>query len=112
MTASHPFHHDRTLDASLEAAWLNHPCSPIETIGLMERYLASGEGTPDDRTFAHVMAASSAVRVAETAKARNHLAHARASLSRSTARTPIFQRLLHLVHGVHAASSDASSVRS
>jgi len=103
MTAIHPSHHERTLDASLEAAWLNHPCSPVETLALMERYLATGEGTPNDRTFAHLTAASSAVRVAETAKARQHLAHARAALSRSTHRTAVFQRLLHLVHGIHAA---------
>ena len=53
--------------------------------------------------FAHLIAASSYVRVAETAKARLHLTRARAELSQSTARTPAFQRLLHIVHGVHAA---------
>lgn len=103
MTASHSPNQDRILDATLEAAWLNHPCSPIDAAVIAERYLATGEGSANDRVFAHLVAGSSAVRIAETARARQHLAHARSGLSRSASRTPAFVRLLHLVHGVHAA---------
>ncbi len=88
----------RGLDATLEAAWLNHPCSPIETAAIAEDYLSTCD-TPatDDCIFAHLIAASSSVRVAHIGVARMHLGEARAALPQSTQR-----RLLQLFHGVQA----------
>ncbi len=104
MSAGHPPATARSLDATLEAAWLNHPCSPIDTAAMAESYLiAHPAAPPNDLVFAHLIAASSNVRVAETSRARAHLAKARSGLSRSTSRSPAFQRLLQIVHGVHAA---------
>lgn len=103
MTAAHP-PSERSLDATLEAAWLNHPCSPIDSATMAENYLATHRmPSSNDLVFAHLIAASSSVRIADTARARLHLAKARTALSRSTARTPAFQRLLQIIHGVHAA---------
>ncbi len=103
MNAPLPPSHERTLDATLEAAWLNHPCSPVDSASIAEQRLADPGVSNDARIFAHLIAASSAVRIANTASARQHLAHARAGLSRSTQRTPVFRRLLQIIHGVHAA---------
>jgi diguanylate cyclase (GGDEF)-like protein len=95
---------DKTLDATLEAAWLNHPCSPIDAAATAENYLATHAfATPNDIVFAHLIAASSHVRLAEANRARAHLAKARAGLSQSTQRSAAFQRLLQVIHGVHAA---------
>ena len=94
----------RSLDATLEAAWLDHPCSPIETAAMADRYLSNQPAAAaNDIVFAHLIAASSHVRLANAAQARAHLAKARAGLALSTQRTPVFQRLLQIVHGVHAA---------
>lgn len=102
MTAPLPPVQERVLDATLEAAWLNHPCSPLDSALIAEKHLSEQAGTANDRIFAHLIAASSAVRIADTGMARHHLAHARAGLSRSTQRSPAFLRLLHIIHGVHA----------
>ena len=94
----------RLLDATLEAAWLNHPCSPLDAVATAENYLATtATATTNDIVFAHLIAASGNVRVAEAAKARAHLAKARAGLSQSATRSEAFQRLLLVIHGVHAA---------
>ena len=94
---------DRTLDATLEAAWLNHPCAPSDSAAICESYLSNNPTARSDNVvFAHLTAASSAVRIADTAKARAHLAYAHATLSRATQRTAPFRRLLQIVHGVHA----------
>lgn len=94
----------RLLDATLEAAWLNHPCAARDAIVTVDNYLTSHPSpTPNDATFAHLIAASSHVRIADAAKARAHLAKARAELARATSRNPAFQRLLQMIHGVHAA---------
>src|ERR1700712_3246934 len=104
MTAVHPPTTERSLDATLEAAWLNHPCSPIDAAATAENYLATHTlATPNDVVFAHLIAASSHVRLAEANRSRAHLAKARAGLSQSTQRSPAFQRLLQVIHGVHAA---------
>ena len=95
---------ERTMDATLEAAWLDHPCSPVDAGMMAERYIETHEATSiNDLVFAHLIAASSAVRLAETNRARLHLARSRAALSRSASRSAGFQRLLQIVHGVHAA---------
>jgi diguanylate cyclase (GGDEF)-like protein len=96
---------DRSLDATLEAAWLSHPCSPLDAAAAATNYLAHREhaASNDEVAFAHLIAASSHVRVADAAPAHLHLAKARASLSRSAQRSPSFQRLLQVDHGVHAA---------
>src|ERR1700760_1775809 len=104
VNAAHPSITEKTLDATLEAAWLNHPCSPIDAAATAENYLATHAfATPNDDVFAHLIAASSNVRLAEANRARAHLAKARAGLSQSTLRSPAFQRLLQVIHGVHAA---------
>jgi len=104
MSAAHPPTTGRSLDATLEAAWLNHPCSPMDTATVAENYLASHPAAPaDDVVFAHLIAASSQVRLADARQARAYLAKARSGLAQSTQRTPAFQRLLQIVHGVHAA---------
>lgn len=104
MSAAYPPSTERLLDATLEAAWLNHPCSPIDAAAMAENYLVMHRTAPtNDLVFANLIAASSSVRIADTARARLHLAKARAVLSQSTARSPAFQRLLQIVHGVHAA---------
>ena len=104
MSAAHPPATERSLDATLEAAWLNHPCSPMDSVAMAENYLqAPRNATTNDLVFAHLIAASSSVRIADTARARMHLAKARSVLAQSTARTPAFQRLLQIIHGVHAA---------
>ena len=104
MSAAHPSSPERSLDATLEAAWLNHPCSPIDTAAMAENYLVTHrQASPNDIVFAHLTAASSHVRVADAMAARSHLAKARAALAQSTQRTPAFQRLLQIIHGVHAA---------
>ncbi len=104
MSAAYPPSTERLLDATLEAAWLNHPCSPIDAAAMAENYLVMHRTAPtNDLVFANLIAASSCVRIADTARARLHLAKARAVLSQSTARSPAFQRLLQIVHGVHAA---------
>ena len=104
MSAAAPSSTERSLDAMLEATWLNHPCSPIEAAATIEDYLVThAPAFANDLVFAHLIAASSYVRIAATAQARQHLASARSALSKSRARTPAFQRLLLIVHGVHAA---------
>ncbi len=104
MSAAYPPSTERLLDATLEAAWLNHPCSPIDAAAMAENYLVMHRTAPtNDLVFANLIAASSCVRIADTARARLHLAKARAVLSQSMARSPAFQRLLQIVHGVHAA---------
>jgi diguanylate cyclase (GGDEF)-like protein len=104
MNAVHPPTTERSLDATLEAAWLNHPCSPIDAAATAENYLATQAlATQNDIVFAHLIAGSSHVRLAEASRARAHLAKARAGLSQSTQRSPAFQRLLQVIHGVHAA---------
>ncbi|MEO8938507.1 MAG: GGDEF domain-containing protein [Burkholderiaceae bacterium] len=104
MSAPHFPASERALDPALEAAWLNHPCSPIDAAAFAETYLKTHVGcAPHDLVFAHLIAASGGVRIADAARAHAHLAQARSVLSRSTARTPTFQRLLQIVHGVHAA---------
>ena len=104
MTAAHPPATLRSLDATLEAAWLNHPCSPHDSAKMAENYLqAPRSATTNDLVFAHLIAASSSVRIADTSRARLHLAKARATLSQSASRSAAFQRLLQIVHGVHAA---------
>jgi|GEM_PF-1393982 len=104
MNAAHPTTTARLLDATLEAAWLNHPCSPIDTAAMADSYLSiHPAAAPNDVVFAHLIAASSHVRLANASEARKHLAQARAGLAQSTQRTPAFQRLLQIVHGVHAA---------
>ncbi len=104
MNASHPADGARTLDAALEAAWLDHPCSPVDAIAVVDEALAVHRLTnPNDVVFAHLISASSHVRLADVAPARVQLAKARNALAQSTARTAAFQRLLQIVHGVHAA---------
>ena len=104
MSAALPPSSERLLDATLEAAWLNHPCSPHDAAAVVESFFeAQRPATTNDIVFAHLIAASSAVRLADTSRARVHLAKARASLSQSTARSAAFERLLQIVHGVHAA---------
>ena len=104
MSAAHPPATERSLDATLEAAWLNHPCSPIDSVAMAENYLqAPRNATTNDLVFAHLIAASSSVRIADTTRARMHLAKARSALSQSMSRSPAFQRLLQIIHGVHAA---------
>ena len=104
MSAPHTRATERSLDPTLEAAWLNHPCSPIDSAAMAENYLASHQvAGSNDQVFAHLIAASSCVRIADTSRARMHLAKARAALSQSMTRSPAFQRLLQIVHGVHAA---------
>jgi diguanylate cyclase (GGDEF)-like protein len=104
VNAAHPSIIEKTLDATLEAAWLNHPCSPIDAAATAENYLATHTpALPNDTVFAHLIAASSHVRLAEANRARAHLAKARAGLSQSTQRSSAFQRLLQIIHGVHAA---------
>ncbi len=94
----------RMLDATLEAAWLDHPCAPLDAKRICESFLAAKPAaTLDDVIFAHLIAGSSCVRVADTVGARAHLALARNTLAQATHRTPAFRRLLQLVHGVHAA---------
>jgi diguanylate cyclase (GGDEF)-like protein len=104
MSAAHPVATERSLDATLEAAWLNHPCSPIDAANMAESYLATNRtASANDIVFAHLIAASSSVRIADGSRARAHLAKARAGLAQSTQRSPAFQRLLQVIHGVHAA---------
>ncbi len=104
MNAPLPASSDRTLHATLEAAWLNHPCSPLDSAAAAERFLAGTERVGlEDAVFAHLTAASSMVRVASSARAKAHLAHARALLSNATVRSAAFRRLLQILHGVHAA---------
>ena len=109
--APHSHVHGRTLDATLEAAWLSHPCSPIDAAAVAENYLSSC-ATPagNDGIFAHLIAGSSAVRMANVRAARGHLGHAREALSQSmtqsmtptSQQTPAQRRLLQLFHGVQA----------
>ncbi len=104
MNAAHAAATGRTLDATLEAAWLNHPCSPADALAVATSHAETHPGaTINDQVFAQLISASSAVRLADTAHARLHLARARAMLAQSTTRSPAFQRLLQIVHGVHAA---------
>jgi diguanylate cyclase (GGDEF)-like protein len=104
MRAAHPIDTGRSLEATLEAAWLNHPCSPLDAAATAKDLLAAqGPASANDVVFAHLIVASSHVRLAEASKARVHLAKARAGLSQSTVRSPAFQRLLQITHGVHAA---------
>jgi len=104
MSAAHSPATERSLDATLEAAWLNHPCSPGDSTRVAENFLQSPRNaTTNDLVFAHLIAASSSVRIADTSRARLHLAKARGTLSQSTSRNAGFQRLLQIVHGVHAA---------
>ena len=86
------------LDATLEAAWLNHPCSPLDTAVIAENYLADNvASSSDDCIFAQLIAASSSVRVGHIGVARAYLGQVRAALPQSAHR-----RLLHLFHGVQA----------
>ena len=109
MSAPQPHLDERTLDATLEAAWLNHPSSPITSAAIAENYLTTcSTSSTDDSVFAHLLAASSAVRVANISVARSHLGEVRAALSQATPqptgrRQPTHRRLLHLFHGVQAA---------
>jgi diguanylate cyclase (GGDEF)-like protein len=104
MTAAHSTVTARSLDATLEAAWLNHPCAPMDMATMAQNFLAAQrDAAPIDIVFAHLIAASSHVRVADATAARSHLAKARTGLSQSTQRTAAFQRLLQIIHGIHAA---------
>lgn len=104
MTAAHPTSTHRALNATLEAAWLSHACSPIDAAETAENFIATHRAAnTNDLVFAHLITASGSVRIADTARARLHLAKARAALSQSPTRSAAFQRLLQIVHGVHAA---------
>ena len=94
----------RSLDATLEAAWLSHPCSPSDAVAMAVKYLDTNRATTThDIVFANLIAASGSTRLADSGHARIHLARARAALSQSSTRSPAFERLLQIVHGVHAA---------
>ncbi len=106
--AARPQGLEHVLDATLEAAWLNHPCSPLHSAAIAENYLSShGTSATDDGLFAHLIAASSSVRIANLGVARAHLAKVRAALSHSTPQSKppaaARRRLLHLFHGVRGA---------
>ncbi len=71
---------------------------------MAENFLQSSvNATPDDLGFAELIAASSAVRIADTARARRHLEKARSALMQSTSHAPAFERLQRIADGVHAA---------
>ena len=101
--------HERILDATLEAAWLSHPCSPIDAAAVAENFLSTCSApASDDGIFARLIAGSSSVRMADVRTARGHLGHAREALSRSmpqaSQQTSAHRRLLQLFHGVQAAT--------
>ena len=94
---------ERAFDASLEATWLNHPCSPIDSAAIAEHYLsANGSSASIDTTFARLIAASSSIRIANIAVARAHLAEARAALSEPPINSAQ-RRLAQIYHGVQGA---------
>ena len=89
MSASQPRFHERALDAALEAAWLDHPCSPITSAAVAENYLSTQPASSTyDRAFAHLLAASSSVRVANVGVARAHLGQVPAALSLAAPQSP------------------------
>lgn len=104
---SHP--DDFALDATLETAWLDHPCSPVTSAAIAEDFLAAGNASVShDRVFAHLIVASCLVRIAKTGGARAHLGEARSALTQTAPRAAsridrVHDRLRHLFHGVQAA---------
>ena len=109
MNAVHSHTDDLALDATLEAAWLNHPCSPVTSAAIAENFLSTrGASATYDGAFAHLIAASCSVRIAKTGSARVHLGEVRAALAQTAPQAasrnhPVHDRLQHLFHGVQAA---------
>ncbi len=108
MSAVHSSTHEQPLDATLEAAWLNHPCSPLDSTAVAEKYLSAHSATAThDLVFARLIAASSAVRVADLHGSRVHFRKACAALAelappsmQRSAQQLSLQLMPHLTHNV------------